>query len=211
MRLLPAIAACLALAACSDREAGPSGDAAANGLANSNVVAEAAASGPFSIDCSRASGQAEQAICADRELAVMDRALSAMPSGVVDAQWIAARSECSRADDLRQCLLDLYATRIADAAGGEPKNGGIVVGPVSLRCGEEDVSALFINSEPGVVHLTLPQQRVTLPRASAASGAKYEGRVDGQPWSYWSKDREAILVRAGGTEVACEEIGRIDE
>ncbi|QIK96386.1 hypothetical protein G7076_07960 [Sphingomonas sp. HDW15A] len=211
MRMLVSLVACLVIAACSDAEHDAAADADGNGSMNAETAAAAAPEGPTTIDCERASGQAEQAVCTDRELIAIDRAMSEMPGYVADPEWVASRNECSRSDDLRQCLLDYYVGRIADLAAKGMKQGGIVWGPVTLSCGTEDVSALFIRSDPGAVHLKMAEQRLTLPHVSSASGAKYEGRIDGQPWSFWSKGKEALLVRAGGDEITCKELGRIDD
>jgi membrane-bound inhibitor of C-type lysozyme len=197
------------MAACSDTERDAAADADGNGSMSAET-AGGAKDGPSTIDCSRAYGQAEQAVCADKELIAIDRAMSEMPGYAADAAWAAQRGECSRSDDLRQCLLDLYVSRIAGLVGNGMKEGGIVVGPVSLRCGDEDASAIFVNSDPGAVHLQIGERRVTLPHVSAASGAKYEGYPDGEPWTFWSKGNEGLLVRAGA-ETQCREVGRIDE
>ena len=210
MRLLVPLIACLAIMACSDAKRDAAADADGNGSMSAETAGGARSDGPSSIDCARASGQAEQAVCADKELIAIDRAMSGMPGYAADAEWVARRGECSRSDDLRQCLLDLYVSRIALLVGKGMKDGGIVVGPVSLRCGSEEATAVFVNSEPGAVHLQLGERRVTLPHVTAASGAKYEGRPGGEPWTFWSKGNESLLVRAGA-ETQCREVGRIDE
>lgn len=210
MRLLFSLVAYMALVACSDAERDAAADADGNGSMSAKTAAPTQADGPATIDCVRASGQAEQAVCADKELIAIDRSMSGMPGYAADPAWVATRSECSRSDDLRLCLLDAYVSRIADLAARGTSEGGIVVGPVSLRCGTEEATAIFVNSDPGAVQLRLGERRVTLPHVPAASGAKYEGRPDGEPWSFWSKGNESLLVRAGA-ETQCQELGRIDE
>lgn len=210
MRLLFPLVACLAIAACSDTERDAAADADGNGSMSAETAGGAASDGPETIDCARASGQAEQAVCADKELVSIDRALGEMPGYTADVMWIAKRGECSRSDDLRQCLLDLYVSRIAELASSGTKEGGIVVGPVSLRCGTEEATALFVNSDPGAVHLRLADRQVTLPHVPAASGVKYEGRLDGEPWSFWNRGNEFLLVRAGA-DTQCQEVGRPGE
>jgi len=210
MRLLFPLSACLAIVACSDTERDAAADADGNGSMSAETAGGAAPDGPETIDCARASGQAEQAICADKELVAIDRAMGEMPGYAADAAWTAKRGECSRSDDLRQCLLDLYVSRIAELASSGMKEGGIVVGPVSLHCGTEEVTALFVNSDPGAVHLRLANRQVTLAHVPAASGGKYEGRPDGEPWSFWSKGEESLLVRSG-SETTCQDLGPIDQ
>jgi membrane-bound inhibitor of C-type lysozyme len=209
MRLLFPLVACMALVACSDAERDAAADADGNGSMSAETAGGAESEAPAAIECARASGQAEQAVCADKELIVIDRAMAEMPGYSVDAAWVAKRGECSRSDDLRHCLLDLYVSRIADLADSGMKEGGIIVGPVNLRCGSEEATALFVNSDPGAVHLQLGERRLTLPHVPAASGAKYEGRQEGEPWSFWSKGKESLLVRAG-IETQCQELGRLD-
>ncbi len=166
MRLLFPLVASLAIVACSDAERDAAADADGNGSMNAATAAAADTGGPSTIDCARASGQAEQAVCADKELIAIDRALGEMPGYAANAAWTAQRGECSRSDDLRQCLLDLYVSRIADLSSSGMKEGGIVVGPVSLRCGTEDATAIFVNTDPGAVHLRLDDKRVTLPHVA---------------------------------------------
>ena len=197
--------ACLTIAACSDAERDAAADADGNGSMTANMAAVADPDAPATIDCKRASGQAEQAICADKELAGIDRALASLAgTGSPDPEWVGERKACSLADDMRQCLLEAYGARIHDLASAKPVDGGMVVGPVAFGCGADELSATFINSDPGAVHLRTGTVAVTLPRVTAASGVKYEGRPEGQPWSFWNKGREATLVRAGA-ETACAE------
>ena len=198
--------ACLTITACSDAERDAAADADGNGSMTANTAAVADPDGPATIDCKRASGQAEQAICADKELAGIDRALASLSGEAApDAGWVGERKACSLADDMRQCLLDAYGARIYDLTAAKPADGAVVVGPVAFRCGTEGLSATFINSNPGAVHLRAGKETVTLPRVPAASGVRYEGRPDGQPWSYWNKGREATLARAGAETVCVEQ------
>ena len=159
---------------------------------------------PATIDCARASGQAEQAVCADKKLAALDRL--AAPA---DERLATARNECGRADDLRACLVETYALRIADRAAAGSADDTVVSGPARFRCGDMEVAATFINSDPGYVVLAGGERPAVLPRGEAASGARYEGRIDGQGWSFWNKGREAKLVRAND-ELSCVETPAAD-
>src|SRR6188768_560075 len=67
MRLLFPLVASLAIVACSDAERDAAADADGNGSMNAATAAAADTGGPSTIDCARASGQAEQAVCADKE------------------------------------------------------------------------------------------------------------------------------------------------
>ena len=196
MRPIAALMMCVAFAAC-ERGQEPSRTEPLEPSRNLDVQA-ASTGGPATIDCKRASGQAEQAVCADKELAALDRL-----AGPGDDALRAARSECGRADELRWCLVETYATRIAERAKMGSADSSTVIGPVSFRCGGDEIEATFINSEPGYVVLG-GEQAAVLPRIAAASGVKYEASVDGKARSFWNKGRDATLSR-GGVETSCVE------
>jgi uncharacterized protein len=206
--------AALALAAC-DRGA-PGNDAVpADSLeANADIVRNEAL-GP-SFDCTRAQGQAQQLICSDAELAAIDREvdrlqrLSASDAAAAEPTdpWVKARDECWKSDDLRHCVVDSYARRIhqlrtasaaARAAAGDARSAG----PAAFNCGQEPLAATFVNTDPGLVHLAWSGHALTLAHAPSASGARYAGRVDGEPWEFWTKGNEATLIRPGGEAVTC--------
>lgn len=191
--------ACLTVAACSDAERDAAADADGNGSLTANTAAVPDPDAPATIDCARASGQAEQAVCADKELAALDRL-----AGPGDDLLKAARNACVRADELRPCLVEAYAMRIAERAKAGSANRAAVTGPVAFACGPETIEATFINSEPGYVVIAGGDRPAVLPRVAAASGVAFEGRVDGEPWSLWNKGREATLIRSG-REAACAE------
>lgn len=180
------------------------------------------ADGP-SFDCGRARGQAQEMVCADKELAAMDREVDRLyrlagpdKGDVAAAQrdWLAARDQCWRTDDLRQCVLTAYAKRVHQLCGALPATGAEAgansVGPVAYRCAGLDapVGATFVNTDPGAVYLTWgPTHELALPRAESASGARYAGRVDGADWTFWIKGREATLSMPGKGDLACAERG----
>ncbi|HET9355732.1 MAG TPA: MliC family protein [Sphingomicrobium sp.] len=139
-------------------------------------------------------------MCADKELATLDRL-----AGPGDEMLKASRDDCVRADELRPCLVEAYATRIAERARAGSGDSAMVTGPVAFNCGRDTIEATFINSEPGYVVLAADDRPAVLPRIAAASGVAFEGRVDGEPWSLWNKGREATLVRSG-REASCTEV-----
>lgn len=202
MRLLLPFALSCALAACSGEQPDRQTVAEDNRTLDPETSGFEAFERPVTVNCDRARGQADQAICADKALIALDRELAPIP-GAVDERWIAERGECGHADDLRACLLDHYAVRIANVLQ-QPRTGGLIVGPVDFRCGDESVRAVFLNSDPGAVHLTIGTERATLPSAPAASGARYAATVGDTGWSFWNKGREARLAR-GGAETNCEQ------
>lgn len=206
--------AALALAACE--RGSPGNDAGAPDSPESNAdVARDDASGP-SFDCARARGQAQQLICSDAELAAIDRELdrlqrlAASDSAAAEPAeaWVKARDDCWKSDDLRHCVVDTYARRIhqlrsasaaARAEGGESRSAG----PAAFECGKEPLAATFVNTDPGLVHLSWSGRALTLAHAPSASGARYAGRVDGESWEFWTKGSEATLIRPGGEAVTC--------
>lgn len=198
MRLLFVPVLCVALAACSGEES-ESREESKPAEPVANALGELPA-GPVTIDCARAAGQAEQAVCADPELAALDRL-----AGPADGTLKSDRDNCIRADELRPCLIETYALRIARQARSGAVDKSVVVGPVTFRCGRDDVAATFINSTPGYVILSNGRQAV-LQRSAAASGVRYEGRVDGENWSFWNKGREATLVRGTGQDDCAERL-----
>lgn len=195
----PLLMFCFAVAACSEQDPVAPNQTAEQ--AGSSVPRTAARpDDPATIDCARASGQAEQAVCADKELAALDRL-----AGPGDDMLKEARNACVRADELRPCLVEAYAMRIAERAKAGAADSAMVTGPVAFACGRETIEATFINSEPGYVVLAGGESPAVLARVAAASGVAFEGRVDGEPWSLWNKGREATLVRSG-REANCTDV-----
>ena len=144
-----------------------------------------------SFDCGVARGQAQELICADANLAAMDREVAQLAGLAVEpaaqANWAMDRDECWKADQLRECVMAASALQIhrlrqgSDVARSRDAEG-ISVGPVAYRCTgiATPVSATFINSDPGAVALEWAGQSLALDHVEAASGARYEGRWEGR-------------------------------
>ena len=73
--------------------------------------------GAPSFDCSKASTKVEKMICADEELAAVDRGMARLYASMRrserykgQAEWLAKRNRCHD----RDCLLDAYDDRIFD-------------------------------------------------------------------------------------------------
>lgn len=229
MRLGALLAFGLSLSACNDGrdDAQPS----ANGVTSKEEPQRATQqANPGAVDCARASGQAQQLVCSDAQLSAIAREadrlyrlVNAQPDPdpsdrLIDNQrmWAGARDNCWKDDDLRQCVVNSYAGRIAGLRmqlARRDEDKGISSGPVSFRCGEAlgTIEATFIQGAPGVVHLQLfgavaprtrPLAGITFFQVESASGAKYEGQVEGEAWSFWYKGREATLSRRG-RDTAC--------
>ncbi|MCY7271454.1 MAG: MliC family protein [Sphingomonas bacterium] len=167
-----------------------------------------------SFDCGRAKGQAQELICGDSGLAAMDREVARLAGLAVEpaaaADWAMKRDECWKADELRQCvmaaaMLEIHRLRKGSKAarGGD----GLSVGPVAFLCKglAKPVLATFVNSDPGAVALDWAGQAVAIDQVTTASGARYDGRWNGQPISFWNKGNEATLTIAGKGDLSCVE------
>ena len=195
MRLVGPLTMLLSLCACSNEETAASGAPHKDAPGDTQSVA-ASSEG---IDCTRASGQAEQAVCADKDLLALDRL-----AGPADEKLQSARRACGLDDDLKSCLAELYSLRIAERAEGGHSNSAIV-GPVAFTCGAKPVAATFINAGAGYAVLETAGETAVLLRADAASGARYDGVSGAEGWSFWNKGPEATLVRAG-REAGCDQV-----
>ena len=209
MRLiLIACVATLALTACDrqspdNRVAAPTGGQVA-AAPTSRIVAA-------SFDCERATGQAQELICADSNLAAMDREVARLgasdPAG--QAAWARERDACGKADELRLCVMANAALRIHQLRATTPgESAGISVGPVSFRCKAvpEPLRVTFINSDPGAAVVESNGQAVALDHVVAASGARYVGRWNGEEWSFWEHGGEATLGIPGKPEMTCTKL-----
>lgn len=189
-------------------------------------AAKPAATAP-SFNCAKASGQAQQLVCKDAELAQLDREIArlyGLASTGPDAKrypelkamqrgWIKGRDDCWKSDDARRCVRDAYALRIAelralpDARRHDAKLGekALAIGPLPLRCPtvEGEVVVTFINSDPGAVVLRTAQGSVVLDHLVSASGARYGGKLAGGDYLLWNKGRDYRLELPGAPAAEC--------
>ena len=165
-----------------------------------------------SFDCGAARGQAQELICADANLAAMDRETARLGASDAAGQaaWASERDACGKADELRLCVMANAALRIhhlrSAAPGDAPSDvAGISVGPVGFACKGLDtpLAVTFINSDPGAVAVESNGQTVALDHVEAASGAHYVGRWNGEEWSFWEHGGEATLTVPGKAEMTC--------
>jgi len=167
-----------------------------------------------SFDCGRANGQAQELVCADANLAAMDREVARLaglamePAGQAD--WAQQRDQCWKSDELRHCVMAaamLQIHRLRQGSEAARAAEGLSVGPVAFACKgiAGPVWATFVNSDPGAVALEWGGQVIAIDHVTAASGAKYEGRWDGQPYGFWTKGKEATLTVAGKGDLPCVE------
>ena len=189
-------------------------------------VAAPAVAGP-SFNCAKASGQAQQLVCRDPELARLDREIARLyglaSSGpqarrhpelkAMQRGWIKGRDDCWKSEDARRCVRDAYALRIAelralpDARRQDAELGdqALVIGPMPLRCPTVagEVVVTFVNSEPGAVVLRTAQGSVVLDHLVSASGARYGGKLAGGDYLLWNKGRDYRLEWPGAPAAEC--------
>ena len=212
MRQIFAFAAALAMLAGCDRQ--PSEDEAADAEPNQVTPNATPRAIQASFDCGRAKGQAQELVCGDANLAAMDRevarlaGLAAEPA--TQADWAQQRDECWRSDELRQCVMAAAMLKIhqlrkgSEAARGD---GGQSLGPVAYSCRgiEGPVLATFVNSDPGAAAIEWDGEAIAIDHATTASGARYDGRWNGQSYAFWTKGEEATLTVPGKGDLQCRE------
>lgn len=180
-----------------------------------------------SFDCSRAKGQAQELVCADEQLAELDRELARLYSVAAHSPqlntkqraslrayqhgWIKGRNDCWKAEALRACVLDSYVTRIhelrrdyADTRVDAP--GSLSDGPVHVSCDspEERIATTFLRTDPPLACLESQGTFYTLALTPAASGARYATGTDSGELSFWSKGEEALLTFPGQPTRNCK-------
>ena len=102
-------------------------------------------------------------------------------------------------------MLKIHALRQgSEAARG---SNGLSVGPIAYSCRGIDgpVLATFVNSDPGAAALEWGGQAIAIDHATTASGARYDGRWNGQSYAFWTKGKEATLTVPGKGDLQCRE------
>jgi uncharacterized protein len=191
------------------------------------LLAAYAASAPAaapSFDCAKVTSQAEKLVCADTELAQLDREVARLYGLAIHGKntarhrnlepgqlgWIKGRNDCWKADDARACVFDNYALRIAElrtahADARTQDAEGIAMGPLALRCAGLDalIAATFVNSDPGAVVATWADRRLVLKHVPSGSGARYARTYPDGEYVLWGKGREFSLERPGKPRAEC--------
>ncbi len=165
-------------------------------------------------DCAGASGQVEQLICSDENLAALDQELarvyqsaqSALPQSELPALkveqrgWIKGRNDCWKAADTLDCVTETYQTRIVELQ----IRSGELIAPTAIayNCGKDNAepfyAAFYSGTVPASVVLTHGQDQVVAFIAPSGSGAKYVA----SGVEFWEHHGEA-LVYWFGTELKC--------
>lgn len=167
----------------------------------------AAPAGP-SFDCGKASATVEKLICADAELAALDRRLAAVyaeaegkagapvPSWLRAEQrgWVKGRDDCWKAPEPRSCVQDEYQRRIVEL---QAKFRLVpFTGPVTFACTgasggrDGEIIATFHQTEPPSALFERGDRTVFALLARTASGAKYEGAN----LTFWQKGGDAQVT-----------------
>jgi uncharacterized protein len=182
-----------------------------------------------SFDCTQTESSAENLVCADEELAELDREVARLfvlarnglrPNSLrlpeligTQRGWIRERDDCWKEPDVRVCVFRSYAIRIhelreAYAGARRLAASGISKGPLTVDCTNFDslISATFIQSDLPMVYLTWRNMyHLVLTLSRSASGARYVGKYDGdREVVFWEKGREALLELPGRTNFTCE-------
>lgn len=167
-----------------------------------------------SFDCDRASGQAQELVCADAGLAMMDRevarltGLAAEPAGQAD--YAQKRDACGKADELRNCVMAnamLEIHRLLRNSEAARSGEALTVTQAAYSCVGivGPVLATYVTGEPGAVALEWGGRTMAIDQVATASGARFDGRWDGQPLAFWTKEKEATLTVAGKGDLQCVE------
>lgn len=176
----------------------------------------AAAAVDPSFDCTKADSDATKLVCRDAELAALDREtarlyglalhgphmteprrkeLMAMQRG-----WIKGRDECWKAEDLKDCVVQSYVSRIFELRQGyfdarQKDAEGISRGPLVLACQNFDASIAitFVDTQTPRVNLAWRGRSVALTLVPAGSGAKYAGKAFDGAYTLWTKGDQAMF------------------
>ena len=167
-----------------------------------------------SFDCTKATGEIEQLICKDAELAALDRtmttvcekALQNWPASEVSTQkamqrgWIKGRNDCWKAEDKKACVESEYRSRIVEI---QITSGQLMAAtPAGYTC-KGQVSKPFTvvfyqQTDPPRAVITFGDDQVIAFVAQSASGAKYTAaNVE-----FWEHQGEAT-VDWYGTKLTC--------
>lgn len=149
-----------------------------------------------SFDCTKAGSGAEELVCADAELARLDRLVAKRYAAALDRAgdaagelrayqrgWIKGRDECWKADDQRECVAAAYLRREAElvatwmleapgktvfwACDGNPAN---------------EVVTMFFDTEAPSVRFERGDSVDVGVQSRTASGARYDGSFGRYIW-----------------------------
>jgi uncharacterized protein/heat shock protein HslJ len=167
-------------------------------------------------DCAKASGQVEQLICKDPELAALDRkmaevyaaAMKRFPANIAAQEratqrgWIKGRNDCWKATDVRRCVIEEYRTRIVEL---QIRSGQLMAPKaIGYECPEKGkpfFATFYKETDPPSAVLTYGNDQVIAFLAPSASGAKYVATN----MEFWEHHGEAT-VNWYGTKMTCKRL-----
>jgi uncharacterized protein len=165
---------------------------------------------PF--DCVKAETEAERLVCADPQLAALDRQLAAEyqyavakaragGAGLDAAQrgWMSGRDECWKDDDVRRCVLEAYQTRLVELKLN--RSDTLVPPIVEYRCNDNSkpLSAVFYHEfEPRSAILTWGDDQAIIFAQPTGSGVRYE-----REGVRYREHQGQVTVDFYGTKLVC--------
>lgn len=185
------------------------------------LLMSAAATAQPSFDCTKADSAAEELVCQDSALAILDVRLSDLYQQTLDVinaldagtdaalsetratqrGWIKGRDECWKADNLRACVEAAYLTREGDLVARwvlqEPLN------VVSYMCDDtaaNEVTVFFFDTQLPSIRIEYGDSIRTGFLVPAASGARYATEFGGL---LWTKGNDALFAWEEGVEMSC--------
>jgi uncharacterized protein len=179
-----------------------------------------------SFDCTKAKSSAEMLVCADDELAKLDREVARLftlahnsprigsrRAELVGTQggWIKLRDSCWKEPEVRACLYSTYVIRIHELREGygearRPDPSAISSGPMLVSCANftSSIRATFVRLLTPMVYMTSGSNyRLVMMLAPAASGARYVAPYQGGEAVFWEKGGGATLQLPGRTPLNC--------
>ena len=179
-------------------------------------VAQAASPG---FDCTKVRNpSAEAMICADADLAALDRQMNQVYAAalkkarhqhppVLKAEqrgWIKGRNDCWKSTDQRQCMADSYRVRIAELQARYRLLAPTAT--VRYSCNgnpANEVLATYFNTHPATLIAERGDAVSFMVQQISASGARYQGRNE----SLWEHQGEATIVWGyGAPEMRCQPV-----
>jgi uncharacterized protein len=199
-----------ALAGCGGPPTTPSPSGTQAALTTTTTAAPTAAP---AINCAKADGDVETLICQNPELVSLDQQLAAEFQHAVDApaanraalqtaqdRWRTGRDDCWKADDVHQCVLDAYRSRLVELKIDDPDT--VRPETITYRCPDpaKPFTARFYNQfDPPAAVLTWGPETAIVFAEQTGSGARYGG----QGVDYWEHQGE-VTVDFRGTKFVCQ-------
>jgi uncharacterized protein len=180
-----------------------------------------------SFDCGKVSSEAETMVCADAQLAALDRETARLfrlaPDGsyttdemrkyliAVQRGFIKGRDDCWKAEDKRACIASNYVIRIAELrqsyADARSDDGrGISAGPMEVQCEGINVgmAATFVNTDPPMAYLAWLDNNLVMTLTPSASGARYAVKIDGGERVFWTRGDGALFSAPDQPDRRCK-------